>query len=171
MPENNSCRSILSNLELMRSIEERASNARSFPERIADAIGAFCGSMTFVLLHILIFGGWITINLTNIPGLPKFDPYPFLLLSVSVSLEAIFLATFVLMKQNRMSRRSEARAALDLQINLLAEKEMTLVLRVLRRMSEHMQLRDVLQDPELRDLALQTPVEAVAEELQQTVND
>ena len=171
MSDDNSCRSIQRHLDIIRGIEERALQARTTPERVADGIGAFCGSMTFVILHVIIFGCWIIVNLTNIPALPHFDAYPFMLLSLAVSIEAIFLSAFVLMKQNRMSRRADARAALDLQINLLAEKEMTLVLKVLRRMSEHMGLRDVLDDPELRDLVKQTPVEAVAEELQQTVLD
>jgi len=78
-------------------------------DRMADWIGGFSGSVTFVFLHMVIYGFWILINLKLIPGIRAFDPYPFLLLSVVVSIEAIFLSTFVLMKQNRMSPGRPAR--------------------------------------------------------------
>jgi uncharacterized membrane protein len=81
----------------------------------------------------LLYGGWILVNSGLVPGLPRFDPFPFVLLAVASSVEAIFLSTFVLMKQNRMSGREDLRAHLDLQINLLSEREMTLVLQMLQR--------------------------------------
>lgn len=166
---NATCATVRHNIETIRSIEEEALNSRTISERLADVIGAFCGSITFVVLHILFYGAWILVNTFNVYGFPHFDPYPFMLLSTVLSLEAILLSTFVLMKQNRMSRRADARARLDLQINLLAEKEMTLVLKVLSKISERLELKEVLNDPELQDLITQTPVEAVAQELEQTV--
>lgn len=163
--------SVRKHIKLIRDLEQRALDSRSLADRVADAIAAYCGSMTFVVMHVLLFAVWAWVNMAKVAGIPHFDPYPFLLMSMLVSVEAIFLSTFVLMKQNRMSRRADARALLDLQINLLAEREMTLVLKVLSRMSEHMGLHDIVRDPELRDLATQTPVESVAEAMEETLSD
>jgi uncharacterized membrane protein len=88
-----------------------------------------------------------------------------MLLNVLVSLEAIFLATFVLIKQNRMSKRADQRAHLDLQINLLAEREMTLMLQMLQRICTRLGVR--MQDQEIEDLAAETSVEALAQQLQE----
>src|SRR6185437_6842965 len=84
------------------------------------------------------YGLWILVNLNMVPGIKPFDRFPFLLLSVVVSVEAIFLSTFVLMKQNRMSKRADQRAHLDLQINLLSEREMTMVLQLLQQISHRL---------------------------------
>jgi len=148
-------------------MEEKYLTNRALGERIADTIAAFSGSMTFVVLHALIYGAWIMINVRIVPFLPVFDPYPFMLLSMVVSLEAIFLSTFVLMKQNRMSKRADSRAHLDLQINMLAEKEMTMVLQMLRLIGARVGVRDTLLDRELSQLARETPVETLADEIEE----
>ena len=121
--ESATCEAIRENIRLIARMEEKY---------LADVIGSFSGSMSFVIFHVLFYTLWILINLRILTFIPAFDPFPFLLLSMIVSLEAIFLSTFVLMKQNRMSKRADSRAHLDLQINLLAEKEMTMVLQMLR---------------------------------------
>ena len=121
------------NVEAVGKLEEDFLRNRTAADRVADAIADFSGSLPFIALHVAVFGAWIALNL--IPGVRRFDPFPFMLLSVVVSIEAIFLSTFVLIKQNRMSKRADQRAHLDLQINLLAEREMTLVLQMLQRIS------------------------------------
>jgi uncharacterized membrane protein len=100
----------------------------SFQDKVADAITSFSGSMLFVYLHALIFGLWIVLNsavgqnwFSFLPH--NFDPFPFGLLTMAVSLEAIFLATFVLISQNRQSERADLRAELDYQVNVHSEKE------------------------------------------------
>jgi uncharacterized membrane protein len=93
-------------------------------ERIADAMTRFAGSMTFVYVHIVIFGFWILANLGWIPGVPMWDA-SFTVLGMAASVEAIFLSTFVLITQNRMAAAADKRADLDLQISLLAEHEVT----------------------------------------------
>src|ERR1700692_4051841 len=93
---------IARNIEAIARVEETFVKNRSVADRIADWLGGFSGSLTFVLIHLAVYGSWILINVGIIPWVPRFDPYPFLLLSVGVSLEAIFLSTFVLIKQNRM---------------------------------------------------------------------
>lgn len=91
-------------------------------DRVADRVTAFAGSMAFVYIHGLWFGLWILVNLgLHLAGLPRFDPYPFGLLTMIVSLEAIFLATLVMISQNRQARRSDIRSELDFENNVRAE--------------------------------------------------
>jgi uncharacterized membrane protein len=152
------------NIEMIARLEEEARNKRNLPDRVADTIADFSGSLWFVLSHVAVYGLWIIINLGWIPGVPAFDRYPFMLLAMTVSLEAIFLSTFVLMKQNRMSRHADRRAHLDLQVNLLAEREMTMVLQMLQRISTRLGVRP--EGGELDELSEETPIEALASELQ-----
>ena len=157
------------NIEAVARLQENLDRNRTLGDWVADEVGAFSGSIQFVIVHALFFGAWIVINLGWIPGIPKFDPFPFLLLSAAVSLEAIFLSTFVLMKQNRMSRREELRAHLDLQINILAEREMTLVLQLLQRISTRLGVR--LSTTEIEELTEETSVEELAKELEEKLPD
>lgn len=98
--------------------------------RVADAITAFSGRMLFVYVHIAWFGAWIVLN-SGLMGLRPFDPFPYELLTMIVSLEAIFLSTFVLISQNRSNQNSDHRADLNVQVSLLAEHEITRVLQML----------------------------------------
>ncbi len=159
------CKAIRRNIDAVAKLEASFNRNRNWKERIADTVGGFSGSLSFVLIHAVFYGLWIAINLGLIPRAPRFDPYPFMLLSVVVSVEAIFLSTFVLIKQNRMSQRADQRAHLDLQINLLAEKEMTVVLQMLQRISTRLGVR--LTGEEIEELSEETSVEALASELAQ----
>jgi uncharacterized membrane protein len=105
-----------------RKLREQAEATRE--ERFADSMTAFTGSMRSVYLHASLFGGWIAANVGLIPGVPPWDP-SFVVLAMIASVEAIFLSTFVLISQNRMAAAADRRADLDLQINLLAEHEVT----------------------------------------------
>src|SRR6476660_5480383 len=121
------------NVQAILQLEEAAKANRSNADRIADLIAAFCGSMTFVWVHVIWFAGWILAN--SLPGLRPFDPFPFTFLTLVVSLEAIFLSTFILISQNHETRLSERRNQLDLQINLLMEQENTKMLKLLERIA------------------------------------
>jgi uncharacterized membrane protein len=156
------------NIEAVAKLEESFVKNRSTTDKLADWIGGFSGSVWFVALHLLVYGLWIPVNLKLIPGLRPFDPYPFLLLSVVVSLEAIFLSTFVLMKQNRMSRRADQRDHLDLQINLLSEREMTLVLQLLERIATRL---GVGVPGEHEELSAETSVAALAQQISEKLQD
>src|SRR4030095_11824609 len=122
------------NIEAIRELEEAAKEERTPSDRVAEAIANFCGSMTFVLVHVVFFGVWILSNV--IPRLPHIDPFPFTFLTLVVSLEAIFLSTFILISQNHDTKISERRNHLDLQINLLSEQENTQMLMMLRAIAE-----------------------------------
>jgi len=120
------------NIRTVIAQRERLTRRRSLQERLADAITDFSGHMGFVYLHVVWFAGWISWNLGAF-GAKPFDPFPFGLLTMIVSLEAIFLSTFVLISQNRISDEADRRANLDLQIGLLSEHEITRVLKMLDR--------------------------------------
>src|SRR5438876_10790769 len=100
------------NVETVSKLEEAAREQRTPADRLAEVIADFCGSMTFVWVHVIWFGGWIVFNL--LPGTKHVDPFPFTFLTLVVSLEAIFLSTFILISQNHDSRISEKRNHLDL---------------------------------------------------------
>lgn len=104
-----------------RAEEQRRQGAQA---RIADVITSFTGSMTFVYLHLVLYGAWILVNSGLVPIVPRFDP-TFVVLAMAASVEAIFLSTFVLITQNRMAAEAERRAELDLHISLLTEHELT----------------------------------------------
>jgi uncharacterized membrane protein len=142
-------------------IEHRDQSARNrtMQERISDAITNFSGSMIFVVLHILFFGAWFVLN-AGWFGLTPFDPFPYGLLTMIVSLEAIFLSTFVLISQNRMSEQDRERAELDLQINLLTEHELTRVLQMLDEIQDYLGIENE-RDRELRDLEKETKPEEI----------
>jgi len=150
------------NIEAIASLEQEALHNRTFADRVSDAITKFSGSTAFVILHVVWFAFWIAWNM----GSHAFDRFPFELLTMIVSLEAIFLSTFVLISQNRMTKQADKRAHLDLQINLLAEEEMTLVLRLLRRICA--QLKIELDDSdEAKALSTKTDPHQLMKELQQ----
>ncbi|MBD3318705.1 DUF1003 domain-containing protein [Candidatus Woesearchaeota archaeon] len=106
---------------------------RSVSDMIADFITAFCGSMFFVYIHIIWFALWL---IYNIVAQNPFDPFPFGLLTLIVSLEAIVLATFILISQNRQGAISELRSELDYQIDLKSEKNIAELLAIQREMYE-----------------------------------
>jgi uncharacterized membrane protein len=160
-------KAIRDNIATIARIEEQFERRRTFADRVADRIGDFSGSLAFVFTHALLIALWILINLRLLPVVRPWDPFPFVLLGAMVSVEAIFLSTFVLIKQSRMSRRAEERAHLDLQINLLAEREMTLVLQMLQGICTTLGVRT--PGDQLAELSAETPVEAVASELQKTI--
>ncbi len=126
------------NIQKIAEMEAEHLNRRTLAERIGDRLVAWAGTGTFALLHVFWFGGWMLVNAVGVPGLTPFDPYPFPLLTMIVSLEAIFVTIAVLISQNRMARQADRRAHLDLQINLLAEQESTATLRLLGHIAERL---------------------------------
>jgi uncharacterized membrane protein len=151
------------NIHTIINIRHVAANHRTTEERIADAITNFSGRMYFVYFHIVWFGIWILLNL-GFFGIKPFDPFPFGLLTMVVSLEAIFLATFVLISQNRLSAEADRRADLDLQIGLLTEYELTRVLKMLDAIQDKMGIENDT-DQELLELEKDVHPEDVLKEM------
>jgi uncharacterized membrane protein len=121
--------------------------------------------MSFVWAHLIGFAAWIVINI--IPGVAHFDPFPFTFLTLIVSLEAIFLSTFILISQNQETRLSERRNHLDLQINLLAEQENTKKLTLLERIAKKVGARTD-DDPHLQVLEQATQPERLVDQIEET---
>jgi uncharacterized membrane protein len=144
--------------------EQEFLERRNRAERLGDSLGSFIGSLTFVAIHIAWFGAWIVVNLFPL-GLRRFDPPPFSLLNVIVALEAIFLASFIVMRQSRESRRSYERDHLMLQILMLAEKEITAVLGVERDLADRLGLKEVANDAEIEQLSRETSIDDLARTL------
>jgi len=151
------------NVELICKLEESAKQERTRTDLIAERIANFCGSMTFVWVHVVWFGGWIVINL--LPRLPHVDPFPFTFLTLVVSLEAIFLSTFILISQNHDTKISERRNHLDLQINLLSEQENTKMITMLQAIAAKVGA-EVNEDPHLQALSEETEPEKLVRQIE-----
>jgi uncharacterized membrane protein len=152
------------NIRTVIQLRLQAARARSMQDRIADAITAVSGRMVFVYVHVVWFGVWILLN-TGRVGVRPFDPFPYGLLTMVVSLEAIFLATFVLISQNRLSEEAEHRADLALHIGLLTEHELTRVLQMLDAIQDKMGIENH-ENSELADLEMETKPEDVLAEIE-----
>jgi uncharacterized membrane protein len=153
------------NVRTVRELEELAVADPSFSDRAASFVARFCGSIYFVFAHALLFGSWIAFN--SIGGLPHFDPFPFTLLTMFGSLEAIFLTSFILIAQNYTMQVSERRSKLELQVNLLAEQEATKTLQLLDEIARAVGASKG-NDPEVAALAKATRLDTLAREIDQT---
>jgi uncharacterized membrane protein len=134
---------------------ERERRRSGVSERVAHRITLLSGSMVFVGLHIVWFTFWIVLN-TAILSEP-FDEFPFGFLTIIVSLEAIFLALFVLIAQNQQSRQADRQAMVDFQVNLVAEREVTKVLTAVTAIQEHLGI-EMPADEELEEMQERTEV-------------
>src|SRR6202163_3694135 len=146
--------------------EEEALERRSSSERLADAVGVFAGSPFFIVLHLGLVIAWLVVNSGEIPGVRPFDPHPFSLLGVIVAVEAVILSSFILMRQNRMMRRGERRDHLNLQVDLLAEKEITKVLQMVRAICGQMGLQNFTTNKDIRELSQNTSIESLSRSLE-----
>jgi uncharacterized membrane protein len=139
---------------IIRSFEAKALRRRPLTAKLADWLASYFGSVTFLVLNLAFFAFWILANMGIVPGIPIFDPYPFIFLITAVSLEAIILTTVVLMSQNRQSQIGTLRDELQLQVELITEKEISKALQLL---SELLKKRGV----ELTDADLEEMIKAV----------
>ena len=153
------------NIETIAQLEQAEADQRSTLERGVDAVARFCGTLPFVWVHILWFGIWLATN--AVPGIQHFDPFPFPLLTLIISMEAIFLTTFVLISQNNQSRISERRNHLDLQINLLAEQENSKMIKMLNAIMGAMNV--TIRDTEADAMQEDTQPEKIAAKIVDTI--
>lgn len=129
------------NIRTLMERRQREKDTASTQDRIAEAIARFAGSMYFIYLHLVFFGGWILINARLVPGVRPFDPR-FTAIAIIASLEAIFLTAFVLITQNRMATIAARQADLDLQVSLLAEHEITQLITLVSRVANKLGISD-----------------------------
>ena len=128
-----------------RNVNEETEDKRTVVAKVADAIAEFAGSITFLNIHVALFALWIIANLF-LPDARRFDPYPFGLLTMAVSLESIFLSVFLLLSQNRQAAKDRVRADIEYDVNLRAELE---VAHLHEKMDDLR--RDVLSRLDVRD--------------------
>lgn len=153
----------LKNIRDILNLERESLGNPSLLDRLTDAVSRLASSAWFLVIHLIWFTVWIALN--SLAG-ASFDPFPFNLLTMAVSLEAIVLTGFVLRAQSRMTRQADRRAQLDLQINLLAEQELTAILRVLCAVGEKGGIDVASYDPRVEQFRSQTDVRAIAAELE-----
>jgi uncharacterized membrane protein len=155
------------NIDAIAKLEEEALQGRTAIERASDSIVKLTGSMTFLLLQILLLVLWIAVNLHRIHGVKAFDPFPFGILALVVAGESVFLTTFVLISQNRMARQSERRSHLDLQVSMLAEQELTTALQMLQKLCQHAGVEAQADTQQVQGFSKTTDVEKLASELEE----
>ena len=156
---------LLRNIDMLKRRRDQEEAAASFQDRLAAAITRFTGSMAFVYVHLVIFGSWLLVNLGILSFIPQFDP-SFVVLAMVASVEAIFLSTFVLISQNRMAAAADKRADLDLQINLLAEHEVTKLITIVSAIADHLNVNTNV-DAEVEELKQDVAPEAVLDQIEE----
>jgi uncharacterized membrane protein len=147
------------NIAAIAALERAALHDRSMLDCVTDAVTSAAGSALFLVLHAVWFGVWIAVNLLSER---PFDPFPFSFLILLVSLEAVFLTGMVLMTQNRMTRQADKRAHLDLQVNMLAEQELTAMLKMLNAVCERMGVAVPAHDTRVEQLIKETDIHQLA---------
>ncbi len=155
------------NIEAIAKLENEALERRSKTERVSDAITRFIGSFAFLALQLLLVLTWSMINLNLIPGMKAFDPFPFGILALIVSSESVVLTIFVLISQNRMTRQAERRSHLDLQVSMLAEQELTTLLRMQNKICQHFGIDVESARDQLKGFTDTTDVNKLASELEE----
>ncbi|MDB6125458.1 MAG: hypothetical protein JWQ71_4451 [Pedosphaera sp.] len=154
------------NVEAIIKMEEVANKNRSFGERIADRFAAMVGSWTFIIIQSAILVLWVCLN--AMAWIKHWDPYPFILLNLGLSFQAAYASPIIMMSQNRQAKVLEQRNQLDLQINLLAERENTEILRLLHRLCEKLDV-PVADRPTAECLEQVTKPEALVHQIERTV--
>jgi uncharacterized membrane protein len=156
------------NVDRVMSLETAEHRKATLSDRLADAITAFSGSIGFVWFSVLLVGGWIVLNLV-LPKHDRVDPFPFPLLTLVLSVEAIFLSIFILMSQNRAAKVSDKRGHLDLQLNMLTEQENTKMLQMLEAIGRAVGA-EFCAGPEVQVLAEATKPEALSRQIDQAAS-
>ena len=153
---------------IFKSIKAKADAKRTRTEKVADRMTSSFGSIAFLFLNALLFIAWILVNTGQIKEISPFDPFPFSLLTTIVSLEAIILAIFVLISQNRNAKVDDLREETHLQVNLIAEKEITKIMKMLAILLEKQGV-DLSQDPELKKLLKPISEEEIEKKLEREI--
>jgi uncharacterized membrane protein len=154
--------------KIFRSVKAKFDARRTAIERIADWMTSAFGSFRFLLWNAIFFTLWILINTDQISFIPAFDPYPFNLLTNIVSLEAIVLAIFVLISQNRTAKIDDLREETHLQLNLISEREVTKIMKMMAMLLEKQGI-DLSHDPELKKMIRPLSEEDIEKKLEKEI--
>jgi uncharacterized membrane protein len=158
---------IQNHVELIAKHEQEFLERRTRWERVSDRVAAFIGSAGFIGVHLAVFVAWVLLN--TLPGVRHFDPRPFGLLQTIVACEGLLAASFILMRQTRLGRRSDERDHLMLQILLLTEKELTAMLGLNREIATEVGLEREANTKEMREMSKPTAIDEVAQSIKEQV--
>lgn len=150
--------------QIIRSFQAKALKKRPIEARIADWATNYFGTLEFLILNSLLIGSWLIINVGLVPGISPFDHFPFILLTMILSIEAIFLTITVLMSQSREAGVATLRDELELQVNLLTEREITKALKMLDAIHDHLNIKEPI-DPELESMLKKTNISYIERKL------
>jgi uncharacterized membrane protein len=153
----------------VQAVKSRLASQRTPLEKVAERMTHLASGAPFLLLHVLWFAGWILLNL-GMFGYQPFDPFPFGLLTMVVSLEAIFLSIFVLMTQSRESRTAELREEMTLEVDLRVEEEVTKTLQLVTGLYSRLGLK-LQEDDELREMLLPLDKDEIERELEGQIEE
>ncbi len=154
--------------KILKSIKAKADAKRTVMEKLADFMTSNFGSNTFLFLNVFLFTIWILVNTNQIKGISAFDPFPFNLLTNIVSLEAIILAIFVLISQNRTAKVDDLREETHLQLNLISEREITKLMKMMALLLEKQGI-DISEDPELKKMIRPISEEEIEKKLEKEI--
>lgn len=153
---------------IIHSIRAKANARRSHSEKFADWMTDVFGTIEFLWFNIIWFALWLLINSNLVPFIPVFDPYPFGVLTMIVSLEAIALAVIVLISQNRAARISELREEIDIQVNMIVETEVTKIMKLMAILLEKNGV-SISSDPELKKMLEPMDIERIEGEIEKQI--
>lgn len=155
---------------VIKSFKAKANRNRTPSEKLADWMTITFGTILFLILNLIVFVLWLLINKGYLPFFPVFDPYPFNLLTTAVSLEAIILAIFVLISQNRQSKVDELREEVNYQIGLISEKEITKILMLVTQIAEKNKI-DISKDEILAEMLQPTNTDGIEKALERQMEN
>jgi uncharacterized membrane protein len=158
---------VVKNVQAIADLERRLHEERKHISRLSEIATRMAGSPLFILLHLALFAVWVVINTTHF----AFDESPFNLLNLILALEAIILTSIVLIAQRDLQRLSDLRAHLDLQVNILAEQELTAILGLLNQICKRLGVDVKSMEPNVEVLAKETDLETIATVLEKTLED
>jgi uncharacterized membrane protein len=149
----------------------KANIRRTPAQRAADWLTRRMGTVPFLALHLMLFVAWFAVNLRAISFAQPFDPFPFGLLTMLLTLEQSVLTIFIILSQNRSADLAELRNEIDLQVNVLAEEEISKALKLLRLIGEKLEIDEIMNDGELRVMETSLDHEAMEKETLQELGD
>jgi len=154
--------------QIIKSFKAESLKNRPLSIKIADALTTKFGTLGFLIINLTLFITWVLVNSGKIPGISVFDPYPYVLLITTVSLEAIILAIIVLISQNREGYINTMRDELQLHVNLLTEREITKVLVLLRELLKKNNIK--ISDAELDEMLMDIDTSHIERKLKEQID-
>ncbi len=155
--------------EIVTALKSKADAKRTGAERVADGIARVFGSIKFLTFHVIWFAIWVGINLGLVPSITPFDPFPFGLLTMVVSLEAIVLSIFLLISQSRASKVEDLRSEMDLRVDLITEEELTKAMEILAKIARKNKI-DLSHDPHISRMLRPLEHEAIEKTLEKQIS-